>query len=82
MLCNKRFNIDKSPKHDGYQQCLFSIVYKFFDTKSVAMLANKSAGATTSVGAIKSKYISNELQKNHTSQLLENLKNKNYTQFL
>ena len=43
-----------------------SVVYKFLD---------KSSG-----GAIENKFMSNqELMKNYTSQLLENLKNKKYT---
>ena len=46
--CNKAFNIAKNPKHDGYQRDLASMVYNFFDKKSVkgsavAMLANESA---------------------------------------
>ena len=31
---NKAFNIAKSPKYDGYQRGLTSVVYKFFDKKS------------------------------------------------
>ena len=30
ILCDKAFNIAKSPKYDGYQKGLASIVYKFF----------------------------------------------------
>ena len=30
---NKVFNIAKNPKYDGYQRCLTSRVYKFFDKK-------------------------------------------------
>ena len=47
VLRNKPFNYAKDPKHDGYQRGLASMVYKFFDKKTigsgVTMLANKSA---------------------------------------
>ena len=32
-MCDKAFNIAKSPKYDGYQRGLALIVYKFFDEK-------------------------------------------------
>ena len=35
ILKNKAFNIAKNPKHDGHQRGLTSMVYKFFDKKSV-----------------------------------------------
>ena len=41
VLRDKAFNIAKSPKYDGYQRGLASIVYKFLDKKS-ASLADKS----------------------------------------
>ena len=34
ILRDKAFNIAKSPKYDGYQRGLASMVYKFFDKKS------------------------------------------------
>ena len=34
-LRDKAFNIDKSSKYDGYQRGLASMVYKFFDEKSI-----------------------------------------------
>ena len=47
ILRDKAFNIVKTPKYDGYQSGLASMVYKFFDKKSkgsgIATLANKSA---------------------------------------
>ena len=33
-MCDKTFNIAKSPKYDGYQRGLASMVYKVFDQKS------------------------------------------------
>ena len=45
VLRDKRFNVAKSQKYDGYQRGLASVVYKFFDKKSlgsgIAMLQNK-----------------------------------------
>ena len=46
VLRDKRFNITKNPKYDGYQRELASMVYKFFDKKtkgSDVTLTNKSA---------------------------------------
>ena len=34
VLRDKAFNIAKSPKYDGYQRELASVVYKFFDRKT------------------------------------------------
>ena len=47
VLCNKKFNIGKNPKNDGYQCGLTLIAHKFFD--------EKSSGVT-----IKNKIISNK----------------------
>ena len=33
VLREKAFNIAKNPKYDGYQRCLTSLVYKFFQQK-------------------------------------------------
>ena len=35
VLRDKAFNITKNPKYGGYQRGLASMVYKFFDKKSV-----------------------------------------------
>ena len=37
ILCDKAFNIAKTPKYDGYQHGLASMVYKFFDKKSTSL---------------------------------------------
>ena len=45
VLRDKAFNIAKSPKYDGYQRGLASMVYKIFDKKtkgSGVTLPNKS----------------------------------------
>ena len=38
VLKNKAFNIAKDPKYDRYQRGLASMVYKFFDQKTAAVL--------------------------------------------
>ena len=40
VLRDKAFNIAKNPKYDGYQRGLSSMVYKFFDKKSVGSGVN------------------------------------------
>ena len=35
VLGDKAFNITKNPRYDGYQRGLVSMVYKFFDKKTV-----------------------------------------------
>ena len=40
ILRNKGFNIAKNPKSDGYQRGLASMVYKFFDKKSIGSGVN------------------------------------------
>ena len=37
ILCDKAFNIAKTPKYDGYQHGLASMVYKLFDKKSTSL---------------------------------------------
>ena len=37
-LRDKAFNITRSPKYDGYQRGLASMVYKFFDKKAASLL--------------------------------------------
>ena len=39
VLRDKAFNIAKNPKYDGYQRGLASMVYNFFDKKSVGSSA-------------------------------------------
>ena len=43
VLREKAFNIAKDPKYDGYQRGLTSMVYKFFDKKSVGSGVNTHA---------------------------------------
>ena len=38
VLGDKAFNIAKNPKYNGYQRSLASMVYKFFDKKSSAVV--------------------------------------------
>ena len=43
ILRDKRFNIAKNLKYDGYQRRLASMVYGFFCIKKSTLLADKSA---------------------------------------
>ena len=64
---NKAFNITKNPKYDRHQGRLASIFYTFFDKKLLLeQLKMKS-------------YLIKNQQKNYTNQLLEYLKNEEYT---
>ena len=40
VLRDKAFNIAKSPKYDGYQRGLTSMIYNFFDKKSAGSGVN------------------------------------------
>ena len=42
VLRDKAFNIAKNPKYDWYQRGLASMVYKFFDKKSIGSVVNIS----------------------------------------
>ena len=75
VLRDKGFNIAKSPKYDGYQRDLASMVDKGFDQQISATPANTFAGGTVQNEIMSNKELSEELQK----QELENLKNKEYT---
>ena len=41
ILRDKAFNVAKNPSYDGYQRGLASMVYKFFDKKSMGSGVNK-----------------------------------------
>ena len=45
ILRDKAFNIAKSPKYDGYQRGLASMVDKFFDKKSSSLKDKSSRGS-------------------------------------
>ena len=55
ILCDKAFNIAKSPKYDGYQRELASMVYRFLDTKT--------SGGTVKNQNISNKKLAEELHK-------------------
>ena len=55
LLRDKAFNIDKNPKHDGYQGGLASIVYKFFD--------KKASGSAVKKEIIQNEELAEQLQK-------------------
>ena len=72
ILCDKAFNIAKSPKYDGYQRS-FSMVYNFF-----FFFDKKTSGSDVEMKICQtSNYI-----KNYTYQLLEKLENEKYTHLL
>ena len=70
VLCDKAFDVTKNPKHDGYKRGLVSLVYKF-PIKRFPIVVLK----------MKLRQTKNQ-QKRYTKQLLENLKNENYTHLL
>ena len=53
ILRDKAFNIAKSPKYDGYQRGLASIVYNFFDKKSTSLTDKSVAGGSVANNEIK-----------------------------
>ena len=67
VLRDKVFNIAKNPKYDGYQRGLASMVYKFFDKKSV--------GSGVTNNEIKQNF---QLAKELQSELLENFKKEKF----
>ena len=70
VLHDKRFNIAKNLKYDGYQLELASIVYNFLDEK-------------TSSGAIKKEVMQNkEFAKELHKPILEKLRREEKTHFL
>ena len=66
-LRDKAFNIAKSPKYDGYQRGLASMVYKFFIKKT------KGSGLS---------YTNKSIPQNFISQSLENFKKEKCIQHL
>ena len=66
ILRNIAFNIAKNPKYDGYQRGLASMVYMFFD--------KKSAGRGVNIPL----EFNEQLAKELTNQLLENLKKEKF----
>ena len=71
---NRAFHIAKDPKYDGYQRGLASMVYKFFDKKSVGSGAKH---VNTKI-IPQNQQLAEELHK----PTLENLKKEKYTQHL
>ena len=63
LIKHKTFNIDKNPKHDGYQRGLTSMVYKCFVKKASYTRANKFAGATTKKETKQNEQLTEELHK-------------------
>ena len=66
VLRDKAYNIASNPEYDGYQRCLASMLYKFFDKKSIGSVINSSL------------ILANEL---HKPVIKEFYKRKVYSQF-
>ena len=67
ILRDKAFNIGKNSKCNGYQKGIASMIYKFFDKKTLMVVLKMQKG----------------LIKNYqTNQLLENLVKEKHTHFL
>ena len=62
ILRDKAFNIAKNLKYDGYQRGLASMVYRFFDKKSVSPARSAYGGAIKN-GIISNKVLAEELNK-------------------
>ena len=73
VLRDKAYNIDSNPKYDGYQRGLASMVYKFFDKKSMASGTVKPSSLESS-----SSILADELHKPVIKKLN---KRKVYSQF-
>ena len=72
VLRDKAFNIVESPKYDGYQRGLASVVYKFFDKKS-ASLPDKSVSGS---GVIIQLECNEQLAKELHKPIIRNLKKR------
>ena len=79
ILCNKAYDIPKNLKYDGYQRDLTSMVYQFFDKKSV-LLVDKSVSAS----GMKNENMSNkELAKELHKPIIRTFqKRKVYSSFM
>ena len=49
LLPDKSFNIAKSPKYDGYQNGIASMVYKFFGSMFCKYFDKKTSGGTVKI---------------------------------
>ena len=78
VLRDKAYNIVSNPKYDGYQRGLASMVYKFFEQKSVGSGTAKSSIASSSILADeRHKPIIKKFEKRKVySQFKDNIKNK------
>ena len=63
LLPDKSFNNAKSPKYDGYQNGIASMVYKFFASMFCKYFDKKTSGGTVKVEIISTKELAEELCK-------------------
>ena len=59
----KAFNIAKNPKYDGYQRELASMVYKFFDKKSISLPDKSVSGSSVNIEVKHNGQLAKELHK-------------------
>ena len=50
----------KSPKYDGYERRLASLVYNYFYSKSPLLARSKSLANSASIGSVKNEIMSNQ----------------------
>ena len=63
VLRDKAFNIANSPKYDGYQRGLASMVYMFFDKKSTGRVVNNGIQPNIQLTDVRHRPIIRNLKK-------------------
>ena len=63
VLRDKAFNIAKSPKYDGRQRGLASMVYRFFDKKSASLTDKSVSGGDLNIEVKYNEKLAKELHK-------------------
>ena len=72
LLSDKSFNIAKNLRCDGYQRGLASMVYNFFDKKSISLADKSAAGARIKNEITQKQQLAEELHK----QIIRKLKKR------
>ena len=62
-LRDKAFNIAKNPKYNGFQRCLASMIYKFFDKKPASLTDKSAKGGSVNNKNKQNQQLANELDK-------------------
>ena len=63
VLRDKAFNIAKTPKYNGYQRGIASMVYKFFDIKSTLLIDKSASGNGVNIPLEFNEQLAKELRK-------------------